>query len=130
MSRLIVLVLFLHSLLCHQLQIAKADIVTIRNDVPRRAIDGSYVDAHDGMILVVNETYYLYGEAYGNKTLATPYPWSDYPRLAVYTSPDLVHWTYRGQPLPDLPGTQWIPSKYKLFLPVFYHRHLLLSSNW
>ena len=91
-------------------QLCQARRVVIRNDVARRAVDGSYVDAHDGKILAVNGTYYLYGEAYGNQTLATPYPWSAYPRLAVYTSPDLVTWTYRGAPLASIPNTLWIPS--------------------
>ena len=85
--------------------------VTIRNDAPRRAVDGSYVDAHDGMILEHEGTYYLYGEAYGNQTLGTQYPWADWPRLAVYTSPDMVSWTYRGPVLErsQVGGTLWIP---------------------
>lgn len=29
---------------------------TIYNDRPRRATDGSYVDAHDGLVLAVNGT--------------------------------------------------------------------------
>ena len=61
--------------------------VTIRNDVARLAVDGSYVDAHDGMVLEHEGTYFLYGEAYCNQTLGTPYPWTDWPRLAVYTCP-------------------------------------------
>ena len=90
--------------------------VTLHNDRPRRAVDGTYVDAHDGRILEHNGTYYLYGEAYGNRTLATPYPWPDYPRLAVYTSPNLVDWTYRGPVLTreQVGGTLWIPN-------VIYH---------
>ena len=85
--------------------------VTIRNDIARRAQDGSYVDAHAGCILEHNGTYFLYGESYGNQTLATPYPWSNHPRLAVYTSQNLVNWTYRGPVLTrkQVPGTLWIP---------------------
>ena len=48
--------------------------VTIHNDVARRDVTGAYVDAHDGKILEHEGTYFLYGEAYGNQTLATPYP--------------------------------------------------------
>ena len=90
--------------------------VTIRNDVARLAVDGSYVDAHDGMVLEHEGTYFLYGEAYGNQTLGTPYPWTDWPRLAVYTSPDMVSWTYRGPVLErsQVGGTLWIPN-------VIYH---------
>lgn len=84
--------------------------VTIYNDRPRLAIDGSPIDAHDGKILYHGGTFFLYGESYGNQTLATPYPWANHPRLLVYTSPDLVHWTCRGDPLPMVQGTLWIPN--------------------
>ena len=94
--------------------VGSARTVTIYNDRPRLDVDGAYVDAHDGMILEHDGIFYLYGEAYHNQTLATPYPWKAVPRLKVYTSPDLVTWTYRGDPLPDVPGTLWIPN-------VFYH---------
>lgn len=36
-------------------------IVTITNDIGRRDVHGDYLDAHDGKIVVVNGTYYLYG---------------------------------------------------------------------
>lgn len=84
--------------------------VTVHNDQPRLAVDGSVVDAHDGMFLEHNGTYFLYGESYGTQTLATKYPWPNYPRLLVYTSPDLVNWTCRGDPLPMEVGTLWIPN--------------------
>ena len=88
----------------------EAKVVVIHNDVARRDVDGNYVDAHDGKIVHVNGTYFLYGEAYGNQTLATPYPWKQWPRLNVYTSPDLVSWTLRGDPLPMVKTTLWIPN--------------------
>lgn len=85
--------------------------VTIHNDKPRLDVDGNVVDAFGGTIVAhPNGTYFLYGESYGNQTLATPYPWADWPRLKVYTSPDLVSWTLRGDPLPMAPGTLWIPQ--------------------
>eukprot|EP00937_MAST-01D_sp_MAST-1D-sp2_P004462 g4462.t1 len=87
-----------------------ARVVTIHNDQPRLDVNGDYVDAHDGMILHHNGTFYLYGEAYGDQTLATRYPWAQWPRLKVYTSPDLVTWTLRGDPLPMVTGTLWIPN--------------------
>lgn len=90
--------------------VVEAKVVTIHNDKPRLDIHGEYVDAHDGLVLVVNGTYYMYGESYGNQTLATPYPWKSYPRLLVYTSPDMVNWTCRGDPLPMVGGTLWIPN--------------------
>ena len=89
---------------------AGAKRVTIRNDEPRRDVNGDYVDAHDGKIIEHGGLYYLYGEAYGNQTLATPYPWKAWPRLKVYTSPDMVSWTLRGDPLPMVAGTLWIPN--------------------
>jgi hypothetical protein len=89
-------------------------VVTIRNDGPRRDVNGDYVDAHDGSIVAHGGTYYLYGEAYGNQTLATSYPWHSWPRLKVYTSLDMVSWTLQGDPLPMIAGTLWIPN-------VIYH---------
>jgi hypothetical protein len=89
---------------------AGAKRVTIRNDEPRRDVNGDYVDAHDGKIIEHGGLYYLYGEAYGSQTLATPYPWKAWPRLKVYTSPDMVSWTLRGDPLPMVAGTLWIPN--------------------
>ena len=87
-------------------------VVNISNTLPRYDIAGNYVDAHDGLVLEHNGTYFLYGEAYGNQTLSTPYPWPNTPQLGVYTSSDLLNWTYRGNPLPDnvLGGTKWIPN--------------------
>lgn len=83
-------------------------LVTIHNDVPRYDVNGDLVDAHDGMILAVNGSYFLYGEFY-NKTTGN-YPWAGgYPKLSVYTSPDLLAWTFRA---PLLLGGQegWIPN--------------------
>ena len=90
--------------------------VTLETAAARRAADGSYVDAHDGKIVYHDGTYFLYGESYGNQTLATRYPWRLWPRLAVYTSPDLKTWTYRGPAITRRQhgGTLWIPN-------VIYH---------
>lgn len=62
---------------------ASTRTVTITTDAARRDVDGNYIDAHDGMILHHQGSYFLYGEAYGNQTLATPYPWKGWPRLKV-----------------------------------------------
>lgn len=104
-----------------------ARTVTLFNDRPRLAIDGSFVDASDGMILAVGSppTYFLYGESYGNTTGAA-YPWPNAPHLAVYTSPDMESWTYRGACLnasASAASTQWIPN-------VFYDPRILRFIMW
>jgi hypothetical protein len=92
--------------------------VTIFNNRLRWNVEGKIVDAHDGMILAHtfpnngSTLYFLYGEHYGNTTGA-PYPsgWGNYPQMAVYTSPDLIQWTYRGPAVPAaVGGTKWIPN--------------------
>ena len=93
--------------------LAAAKLVTIRNDAPRLDVNGAYVDAHDGCIVAHAGTYYLYGESYQNATGGTfPGDWGNSPQLAVYTSPDLTAWTYRGSPLSndDADATKWIPN--------------------
>ena len=88
-------------------------LVTIRNDSPRLDVDGNYIDAHDGCIVARGGTYFLYGEMYGNATGGTfPGDWGNAPQLAVYTSPDLLAWTFRGSPLSSetADATKWIPN--------------------
>lgn len=95
------------------LLLADAKIVTIRNDAPRLDVDGNYLDAHDGCLVAHGGTYFLYGESYLNATGGTfPGEWGNSPQLAVYTSPDLVTWTYRGAPLSNdaADATKWIPN--------------------
>ena len=90
-----------------------AKVVTIRNDIPRLDVNGQYIDAHDGCIVAHGGTYFLYGESYGNATGGTfPGDWGNSPQLAVYTSPDLTTWTYRGSPLSSdtADATKWIPN--------------------
>jgi len=115
--------LLLVTLLLQTTAVGGSRTVTIRNDKPRRDIHGDYVDAHDGKIVEHGGVYYLYGEAYGNQTLAEPYPWKHYPRLKVYTSTDLTAWTLRGDPLPMVPGTLWIPN-------VIYHAKTQRFIMW
>ena len=88
-----------------------AKTITIHNDQPRLDINGDYVDAHAGNIVEHNGTYFLYGESYGEQTLEQQYPWPNYPKLKVYTSPDLTTWTDRGDPVPGWTATptRWIP---------------------
>jgi hypothetical protein len=73
--------------------------------------------------VVHNGTYFLYGEAYGNQTLASPYPWKHWPRLNVYTSRNLVDWKLHGDPLPMVSGTLWIPN-------VIYHEPTRKFIMW
>ncbi|MGI5208782.1 family 43 glycosylhydrolase [Spirillospora sp. CA-108201] len=56
--------------------------------------DGNAVDAHDGAIQRFGDTYYLYGTSYD-----CGYQWqvnTSFCGFKVYSSPDLVHWTDRG----------------------------------
>ena len=82
-----------------QVEAHESTTVTIHNDMPRLDVNGEVVDAHDGMILEHNGTFFLYGEAYGNQSLSEPLftEWKRWPRLAVYTSPDMVTWTYQAR---------------------------------
>ena len=70
---------------------AFAVMVTIHNDAPLVDRNGDIVDAHDGSIARYNETYYLYGTAYNNQN-----GFSFSNRFVVYSSPDLVTWTFHG----------------------------------
>ena len=57
--------------------------------------DGNAVDAHDGEIAHFGGTFYLYGTSYDCGYLFGT-PSSPFCGFKVYSSPDLVHWTYRG----------------------------------
>jgi hypothetical protein len=92
-------------------------VVTIFNDRPRLDVEGNYVDAHDGCIVFHAGTFFLYGESYGNLTgtMFRNGGWGKAPQLAVYTSPDLTTWTFRGHlfnsSVPDTSAfTKWIPT--------------------
>ena len=75
---------------------ARARAVTLRNDVPRRDVNGDIIDCHSGNVLKQGDTYFMYGEHYGNTSGFGPSPPALYPKIVVYTSPDLVSWTPRG----------------------------------
>lgn len=57
--------------------------------------NGNALDAHDGEITHFGNTYYLYGTSYDCGYLFGT-PTSPFCGFKVYSSPDLVHWTYRG----------------------------------
>ncbi|GAA2355540.1 hypothetical protein Cme02nite_48210 [Catellatospora methionotrophica] len=66
------------------------------NQVIRFDTAGNAVDAHDGDLALFGGAYYLYGTSYD-----CGYRWngagSPFCGFKVYSSPDLVHWTDRGQ---------------------------------
>lgn len=81
--------------------------VTFRNDIPRLDTEGHIIDCHSGMILPVNGTYYMYGEKYGNNTGFGPSPPALFPKIVVYTSPDMQTWTNQGEVLKNYPGSPY-----------------------
>ena len=96
---------------------AHARSVTIYNDRVRLDVAGNVVDAHDGCLVAFQGAFYLYGEYYGNLTGSSfaGGGWGAAPQLSVYSSPDLVAWTFRGHlfnsSIPsDKNYTKWIPT--------------------
>lgn len=93
--------------------VAHARLVTLRNDVPRLDVDGNVIDCHSGMIVAKDNTFYLYGERYNDTVGIGPSPPLLFPKIVVYTSPDLANWTYQGYALDDWPtkpyGTFFTP---------------------
>ena len=69
----------------------------ISNSEPRLDTLNNVVDAHNGNIVFVNDTYYLYGEYYGNHNFAVSGS-TKLPKLSVYTSKNLKSgsWIFRG----------------------------------
>ena len=87
--------------------------VVIRNDVSRLDVDGNIIDCHSGNIVAVNGMFYMYGEMYSNSTGFGPSPPLLWPKIVVYSSPDMEAWTFRGPALSDWPtapyGTFFTP---------------------
>jgi len=97
-----------------------AAAVRIQNNAPRRDVTGALMDVHDGNIVqwAPDGPYYWYGMGYRDcevgRGLLPPQdcpgiyrPVSTKPcgfrldhALNVYTSPDLVAWTFQGEALP------------------------------
>lgn len=100
----------------------RSEIVTIRNDTPRRDMQGDIIDAHDGCLYFFDGRYYLYGTAYG-KTAG----YTINNRFRVYSSPDLVHWYFEGELLKSPPdGIYYRP--YVAYNP--RSRKYVLWYNW
>ena len=68
---------------------------TISNVAIRYDVDGRIVDCHSGNIVKMGDTYFMYGEYYGNNHQAVSTN-TDRPRLSVYTSKDMQAWTFGG----------------------------------
>jgi hypothetical protein len=90
--------------------------VTISNVLPRRDVNGSLMDLHDGTILQVNGTYFYWGMSYGLCNITKSgcdglwYPphcgYRTDHNLSLYSSPDLVSWTFvlDALPMPSRPS--------------------------
>ena len=84
--------------------------VTISNVQPRRDASGGLMDLHDGVILSVNGTFFYWGMAYGLCNVTKSgcdglwYPphcgYRTNHNLSLYSSPDLMTWTYILDALP------------------------------
>jgi hypothetical protein len=84
---------------------------TVNNVAPRRDVADEIIDAHDGCLQFFDGRYYLYGTAYG-KTAG----FSINNRFRVYSSPDMMNWTFEGELLKAPPnGTYYRP--YVVFNP-------------
>ena len=88
--------------------------VTIHNDVPRLDQNGDIVDAHDGALMRFGGTYYLYGTAYNNQN---GFGFSN--RFVVYSSPDLVSWTFHGD-ITEVMDSQW---------GMYFRPHVVFDAN-
>ncbi|GIH09433.1 hypothetical protein Rhe02_75000 [Rhizocola hellebori] len=106
---------------------------TAGNQVTRYDTEGNAVDAHDGDLALFGETYYLYGTSYDcGYTLTTA--GTKFCGFKVYSSPDLVHWTDRGQ-LFEASGALWqgrcAPPQYGCYRPhVVYNQSTSKYVLW
>jgi hypothetical protein len=73
--------------------------VTIRNDQPRRDVDGNILDAHEPCLRFFEGKFWLYGTRYGSHCTG----FTDEHRFTVYSSPDLVNWVDHGLITPKMP---------------------------
>ncbi|WP_343768200.1 family 43 glycosylhydrolase [Gangjinia marincola] len=99
-----------------------AQQITINNTLPRKDLNGEIVDAHDGRIILFEDTFYWYGTAYGDSngfTKANQYQ--------CYSSKDLMSWKHEGSLLKEQPtGVYYRPH-------VIYNektKHYVLWYNW
>jgi hypothetical protein len=69
-------------------------------------VQGNVIDAHFGDIEKLGNMYYLYGESYTcgwlyNSSSRAPCG------MHIYSSPDLIHWSYRGAPFDVVGSSYW-----------------------
>ena len=95
-------------LLCCGLYAASATPVTIYNNASRVDVNGNIIDCHSGLslghivlclcslltstagnIVKFGDTFFMYGEYYGN---STGFDTNNAPTLSCYTSPNMVDW--------------------------------------
>ena len=81
--------------------------VTLNNALPRRDVTGAIIDCHSGNIIAVNGTFYMVGEHYGANVGFGPSPPLMFPKISVYTSPNMVDWTFRGLALQNYTGAPY-----------------------
>jgi hypothetical protein len=96
-----------------------AQKVTIRNNEPRRDLNGNILDVHAGRLIEFGDRYYLYGDHYGNTNGVD----DGQNYFVSYSSPDLVSWKYEGELIPkeNLPG--WKEKTLR------YRSHVIYNSN-
>jgi hypothetical protein len=76
-----------------QVQPALATVASIQSGVAWLDDHGDPVNAHGGGIWYENGKYYLYGEYFSGGT-------NDFKGMAMYSSADLMNWTWIGKVLP------------------------------
>eukprot|EP01050_Picozoa_sp_SAG11_P010754 SAG11_NODE_1097_length_5882_cov_3.116376_5_plen_462_part_00 len=84
--------------------------VTISNSKLRMDSSNRPVNAHSGNIVKMGSTYFMYGENYGDAPGYAVPGTVNLPRLAVYSSPDMVKWTFGGLLHNNTPGKHWADS--------------------
>ena len=86
--------------------------VSINNTIPRKDTEGNIIDAHDGRLIKFDETYYLYGTAYGNTD-----GYGTTNHFHCYKSSDLTAWTACGDILNSPPTG------------VYYRPHVIYNAT-
>ena len=120
--------------------LAAAKLVNISNKMERLDVAGNVVDCHSGNIIAVNGTFYMYGEHYGNSVGFGASPPALFPKISVYTSPDLAAWTFAGFALTNYSGmpygtffTPWAAYNPKTNMFVLWfnaYLHGCCEGNW
>ena len=92
MLRAVQVITLLALALSSALNVSHAANVVIRNDLPRRDVDGNVMDVHDGCLELFKGRYYLYGTRYGETD-----GYTKENRYVCYSSGDLTSWTFHGE---------------------------------